>query len=139
MAAPLVGDGLIPQPVRLSGFQAWDGTVVIVALRTLASGLQATLYRDFQNGTIQQFGQTSGTAKDDSAFAILLDNGTVKLYVSEADDGASGTTTKVRHYEFPNIFPPKPPVTDAYARAQVIYAVNLIRAVQLQLGQAAEV
>lgn len=56
---------------------------------------------------------------DDSASAEYFPDGTVRLWVCKADDGASGVTTQVRWYDFSAALPPGLHLADYSARGAI--------------------
>ncbi len=81
----------------------------------------AAVYLVNLDSTFAYIGRSESLGKDDSAQAKAYTNGTVRLYVSEADPGQSGTTSKVHYYDFPNAVAPEVPnnTVDQYARDQI--------------------
>lgn len=86
-----------------------------------SSVLYAATYLVNIDGTFAFIGRSETLGKDDSAQAVALRNGTVRLFVSEADPGQGGATSKVHYYDFSNAVAPVIPnyTVDQYARDQI--------------------
>jgi len=53
-----------------------------------------------------KLGSATAGGKDDSVDAVVFPDGTLRMYVSEADAPAgAGNTAKIRVYDFPNTLP----------------------------------
>lgn len=126
---PLLGNGLLPLPTNVSASQYGDITLVTVIHKDIPIP-QAEVYKVTRNGTVTSIGKSEGLGKDDSASAVAFYDGTVRLFVSEADPGGSGTTSKVKYYDFPNAVP---------NNYDTIFVYNLIRSIQQKLYEAGSV
>jgi hypothetical protein len=76
----------------------------------------------------------SGIGKADSVSVKVLANGSVRLLVSAAQPGQSGSTAQPVSIVVPNVFPPAPPLSaciDQPARNQANAATNMAHAAQI--------
>lgn len=117
---PLLGNGLLPLPTNVSASQYGDYTLVTVVHKDIPIP-QAEVYKVDRAGNVTSIGKSEGLGKDDSASAVAFVDGTVRLFVSEADPGQSGTTSKVHYYDFPNAVP------NSY---DLNFIYNLVRKIQ---------
>jgi hypothetical protein len=106
MPGTLVGGNIQAVPLRINGELLFDGSVLLTALH---SNQQLSVYH-VANNTARLIGSSNGLGKVDSGFAVALNNGTVVLFVSQADNvsGSSGSTCKVYTYAFANAVPANP-------------------------------
>lgn len=131
--AYLIGNGLLPLPLKIDADILWDGSHLVTVLHNDTIPY-AAVYRVI--GTTPTFiGRSTGTGKTDSGSAFAAPNGDVFLYVSQADPGQSGSTSKVYVYPFPAAVPANPgnnTSVDQYAR-------DKIAAIQAKLYEASDV
>lgn len=124
-------------PVRISASRLWDNTSLLTVLVSRPYGLRAQVFHEV-GGNVFKLLESDDLGKDDSASAFALEDGTVVLFVSEADPGGSGTTSKVWKYMTgPNAVTPRL-VTDVWTQSNVQYVYNFFRFIQskfVALGQ----
>lgn len=106
MPGILVGGITQPVPLKINGELLFDGSILLTALHT---NQQISVYRVVGN-VATMIGSSNGLGKVDSGFAVAMNNGTVLLFVSQADNfsGSSGSTCKIYTYTFPNAVPVNP-------------------------------
>lgn len=108
----------------------WDDNLSLVCVVHLGvAPAVAEVYAIDRAGTARSIGRSEPIGKDDSAGARAYHDGTVRLFVAEADPtaGSSGTTTKVRFYDFPGAVPPAPPETGGGADTLVREVLKVVR------------
>jgi len=84
------------------------GTNSIVCGVNMSSGVAVAecykISRDLSAPVL--LGKATAGGKDDSVSAVVFNDGTLRMYVSEADPPAgAGNTVKVRVYDFPSALP----------------------------------
>lgn len=131
MPGTLVGNGLLPMPLKINATALDDGSDLITVLQNS----QISVYRVVNNFPTL-IGSSNGAGKCDSGDVVVRANGDVILYVSQADNivGSSGSTSKIYTYKFPNAVPTQLSggTVDAVAR-------NKITNIQFYLGGASNV
>jgi hypothetical protein len=135
MPDTLLGDGLLPFPIRINANQYGDYTLLTVVHSTSTPYVE--IYRVHRNGTKTVIGTSDGLSKDDSGVAIAYPDGTVRLYVSQADPGQSGTTSKVYFKDFPSAIPPFKPLEIQYQ--DILYLYDKIQKIQNKLSEAGSI
>lgn len=136
--APLIGNGLLPLPSNINASQYGDWTLLTVIHKNVPVQY-AAVYKVYIDGSVTFIGRSEANGKDDSASAIAYENGTVRLYVSEADPGQSGSTSKVHYYDFPGALPNWTlRNVDQVARQDISYVNNKLNILKLKLGEAAQ-
>lgn len=114
----------IPGPLPIIKVQALplpnDGALLTVIHAT--SVPYAAVYRVDMNDIATFIGRDEPNGKADSASSIVREDGSVEMYVSEADPNASGTTCKIHKYVFPNAVAPNYPnsAVDEFARGEIV-------------------
>lgn len=135
--APLVGNGLLPLPSNINASQYGDWTLLTVIHKNVPVQY-AAVYRIYIDGSVSFIGRSEAFGKDDSAASVAFPNGLVRLFVSEADPGQSGTTSKVHYYDFVNGLPSDWTLrnVDQVARQDVSYVNSKLNATKLKLSEA---
>lgn len=123
-------DGIRQQSIPVVGS---DLTLLSTVAITL---LSAEVWKVDRNGAAERIGTTIGKdiGKIDSASPSYLRDGTVRLTLSCADVGASGSTSHFEYFDFPNAIPP-PSADDYNARG----GVKLVATAGTRFAQAIKV
>jgi hypothetical protein len=113
-----------------------DLTLVTVVHLDIAPSY-AEVYRSTRSGAQVSIGKSGDLlGKVDSASSEVYADGTVRLWVAQADNvaGSSGDTNKIKYYDFPGAVPAQPPVSGSSADGFVRDRLRAVRNALLPLG-----
>lgn len=90
----------IPARISVSRVQNAAQTVLLTVVYLGVMVPYAEVFAVGRLGNIRSIGRSGGGGKVDSAESIAYSDGTVRLFVAQAEPGGSGSSTRIKYYDF---------------------------------------
>jgi len=106
---PYTGKTIVPaMAIKVTSYKHDDTAEhrLVCCIETVNGVATGSAYKVTKDDVATLVGRTNALGKDDSVSGVVYSNGDVRVDVSEADAGGSGSTCAIRTYTFPAAFPP---------------------------------